>query len=321
MKAPVVGLLLVPLLLGTSGCQRRDHTNSDGRTVAPTSGYTVGAQLTTADGRERTYHLYVPGDLPEGPVPLLIALHGGVGSGTQFERTSGFDALADEHGFLVAYPDGVGVGPTDALRTWNGGHCCGRAARDQVDDVGFVRELIDTLETKYAIDPLRVFAAGHSNGGILSYRLACELSDRIVAVGLQSGSLGIDECRPDHPVSLLHIHGDADTNHPIDGGQGTTGISGVDFRSARTSVSDFAAVDGCPAPAVVATDATNRDLTVSTWSPCADGTEVRFIEVDGARHPWMGHRSEAPHMTGDAYMGIDAGVVVVEFLLSHPRRG
>jgi polyhydroxybutyrate depolymerase len=321
VKAPVVGLLLVPLLLGTVGCRWRDRTNSDSQTVTPTSGYTIGAHLTTADGRERTYRLYVPGDLPEGPVPLLIALHGGVGSAAQFERTSGFDALADEHGFLVVYPDGVGVGPTDALRTWNGGYCCGRAARDQVDDVAFVRRLIDTLEAEYAIDPLRVFAAGHSNGGIMSYRLACELSERIVAVGLQSGSLGIDGCRPDHPVSLLHIHGNADTNHPIDGGYGTTSISGVDFRSARTSVSDFAAADGCPAQAVVATDATNRDLTVSTWSPCADGTAVRFIEVDGAGHPWMGHHSEAPRMTGDAYMGIDAGAVVVEFLLAHPRRG
>lgn len=101
-------------------------------------------------------------------------------------------------------------------------------------------------------------------------RLACELSDRIVAVGLQAGSLGIDECRPSHPVSLLHIHGNADTNHPIDGGRGTTGISGVDFQSARTSMSDYAAADGCPVAALVAADDTNPDQTVSTWSPCGD---------------------------------------------------
>lgn len=339
MKARLAVVVLVPLLLVGVGCRERDRgadtgdvdgtgaTGGTGDAIVPVAGRTVDGRLTTADGRERTYHLYVPGglvdassDAPVSTVPLLIALHGGTGSGTQFRRNSGFDALADEHGFLVVYPDGVGVGPSEKLRTWNGGYCCGPAARDDVDDVGFVRDLIDVLEAKYPIDPRRVFAAGHSNGGILSYRLACELSDRIVAVALQAGSLGVDECAPEHAVSLLHLHGAADTNHPIDGGKGTTGISGVDFHSARTSVRDFAAADGCPAEPTVETDPTNPDVTVSTWSPCNDGSEVEFVEVAGARHAWMGHASEVPRLTGEAYEGLDASVVVVEFLLAHPRR-
>ncbi len=87
--------------------------------------------------------------------------------------------------------------------------------RKQVDDVEFVRRLLDTIEEQYSIDPTHVFAAGHSNGGFMAYWLACELSDRIVAVGLQSGGLGLASCDPAQPVSLLHIHGTADTNVPI----------------------------------------------------------------------------------------------------------
>ena len=83
---------------------------------------------------------------PGQPVPLLVALHGGTGSGTQFEQNSGFDQLADRYGFIVVYPDGVGIGRKgNALRTWNGGGCCGPAARQQVDDVGFIRQLVEQL--------------------------------------------------------------------------------------------------------------------------------------------------------------------------------
>src|SRR5262249_5428677 len=93
--------------------------------------------LRTPNGPDRTYHLYVPPNVtPGAPVPLLVALHGGTGWGTQFEQNSGFDHLADQHGFIVVYPDGVGIGRNGtALRTWNGGDCCGPAARQQVDDV------------------------------------------------------------------------------------------------------------------------------------------------------------------------------------------
>ena len=117
--------------------------------AAAAVGSTEGT-LRTADGRDRTYHLYVPPNLEPGtPVPLLVALHGGTGWGTQFEQNSGFDQLADRYGFIVVYPDGVGVGRNGtALRTWNGGGCCGPAARQEVDDVGFIRQLVEQLRTR-----------------------------------------------------------------------------------------------------------------------------------------------------------------------------
>ena len=129
MKARLAVVALVPMLLVATGCRWRDRAEESEGTIVPLAGETVDGQITTADGRVRTYHLYVPGGPADEPAPLLIALHGGTGSGTQFRRNSGLDALADEHGFLVVYPDGVGVGPRDSLRTWNGGYCCGPAAR------------------------------------------------------------------------------------------------------------------------------------------------------------------------------------------------
>ncbi|HQZ32861.1 MAG TPA: PHB depolymerase family esterase [Ilumatobacteraceae bacterium] len=283
------------------------------------TGQVIDSTLVTADGRTRVYRIYVPSHLPEGPVPLLLAFHGGTGFGKQFERNSGFDELAEANGFLVVYPDGIGAGADETTnRTWNGGDCCGAAARKNVDDVGFVAQLLDTLEADYDIDTNRVFAAGHSNGGILSYRLACELSDRIVAVGLQSGTLGIDDCSPTRPVSLLHIHGTADTNLPIDGGVGADSAAGVAFTSPRLAVQTFAVADGCAADPTVTGDAANTDLTVDTWSGCAGATEVKFVAVAGAAHSWMGHVPSNP-TASPAYQGLDSSYEIVAFLLSHPR--
>jgi polyhydroxybutyrate depolymerase len=283
-------------------------------------GATIERTLRTADGRDRTYRLYVPRSLPaDTPVPLLVALHGGTGSGSQFQVTSAFDGLAEANGFLVAFPDGIGTGPTEtALRTWNGGSCCGPATAKQVDDVAFVEQLLDDVAALFPVDPERTFAAGHSNGGIMSYRLACELSGRIVAIGLQAGSLGIDRCTPAQPVSVFHLHGTADRNHPIEGGIGADSIAGVSFRSAAASVQTLAAANGCdPAPSTT-TNPINPDLTTFTWSGCDGGVEVVLAVVDGADHAWMGHPSPRPGAA--PYPDLDASIAVWSFLAAHPRR-
>lgn len=285
----------------------------------------MDASLRTPDGRDRTYHVYVPSTIAAGassgtPIPLLVALHGGIGSGPQYEHTSGFDGLAEANRFIVVYPDGVGVGPSGAInRTWNGGACCGVATRNDVDDVTFIRLVVQRLRSRYPIDPGHVFAAGHSNGGILAYRLACDLSDDIVAIGVQSSSLELDGCRPSKPVSLMHIHGTADQNEPIDGGTGAHGISGVAFRPPIDGVKTMAARDGCPAQPAEATDPTNPDITTETWQPCAGGSAVELMKVTGASHAWMGHPSAAPKLVGAPYSRRDASLAIWTFLIAHPR--
>jgi polyhydroxybutyrate depolymerase len=293
-------------------------------TPQPSPGNTSNASLTTADGLQRTYILHLPPGLSTTtPVPLLIALHGGGGNGAQFEANSGFDALADQYGFVVVYPDGTSraaQGPLSNLETWNGGACCGSASADGVDDVAFISQLIDALTARYSIDATQIFAAGHSNGGILAYRLACELAGKIVAVGVQSAALEIDTCDPSLPVSLLHIHGTADDNILIDGGAGAKSVSGVDFRPAIDSVTAIANADGCASQPQTLPEQ-NPDLDIDVWTPCQGGTEVEFVKVNGAGHAWMGHAAGAiaQALVGPPYMGYDSSAAIWAFVAAHPR--
>ena len=239
------------------------------------------------------------------------------------ERNSGFDALADANRFIVVYSDGIEIGGASILaggHVWNGGRCCGPAAAKNVDDVSFLSTVIDRVTGRYPIDARRVFAAGHSNGAIMAYRLACELSTKIVAIGVQAGSLEVGDCHPARPVSVFHIHGTADRNIPIDGGRGT-GISGVIFSPPRNAVGAFVGADACPTPPTKQVSPANADVVTETWSPCADHTAVEFVSVTGASHAWMGHASTpaATRLTGEPYQRYDSSAAIWSFLAAHPR--
>ncbi len=275
---------------------------------------TVSHGTLTFAGLQRTYRLYVPSALPSGAVPLFIGLHGGTGWGDQFARTNHIEGLAESNDFIVVHPDGVKVagGPGGV---WNGGVCCGIAARENVDDVGFINALIDHLEAQYSIDPHRIFAFGHSNGAIMSYRLACDLADRIVGIGLYAGTLGVDRCNPSQPVSILHVHGTADNNIPLAGGVGSDGISGVDFPPPHDGFDTVAKLDGCPSP----TKKTVGDITTELSDPCNGGVAAVFVTIATATHSWPAGTPILTPASGPGYADYDATAAIVAFLLSHPR--
>jgi polyhydroxybutyrate depolymerase len=330
----------VVLLTTTAACSKSDDGESDaggdaGSTVPSTSttepvelaaavepAGTVSHDTITVDGRERTYRMYVPSQLPaDGPVPLVLAFHGGFGWGDQFATTNHIEGLAESNGFVVVHPDGVKI-PNQPGGVWNGGVCCGIAAREDVDDVAFVDALIDRIEAEQDIDPARVFALGHSNGGIMSYRLACELSDRIAAVGVVAGTLGIDSaaCEPEQPVSVIHVHGDADNSLPIDGGIGRDSLAGVAFPPPHDGFATLADAAGCPEATGEAEAAgDNPDLTIERRQPCEDGTAAEFVTIAGGPHAWPGGTPRMQPRTGAGYEGYDATAEIVSFLLSHPR--
>lgn len=336
ITVPIVALLLLALVgcsgTGSSGAPSTTASTAASTTYDPYAGTRpavepVGTVTTgtvrTPDGLTRRYRLYVPSSVSAGArVPLLVALHGGTGWGEQFERNSGFDGLAESNRFLVVYPDGTNARPdSTTLLTWNGGVCCGAAAERNVDDVGFIRLLLDELQRTQPVDPARVVATGHSNGAILAYRLACEASDRIAAIGIQSGVIGVD-CAPSRPVSVFHLHGLADTNIPIDGGRGS-GIAGIAFPSPRVAPPAFATFDRCSVGPTDAIDVANPDVTARTWSECAQDRTVRFVTVAGASHAWMGHAGTAAGATGLVgvpYEGFDASRAIWSFLAAQPAR-
>ena len=279
--------------------------------------------LTTSDGRTRRYRTYVPAGLPVGStVPLVIALHGGLGTSSQFAANSGLNGFAQSNNFIAVYPDGIGNQPDGTgFQTWNGGYCCGPAATQAVDDVAFIRDLVAQLKTTMPIDPGRVYAMGHSNGGILSYKLACDLSGVIVAIGLQAGSNIVTGCQPTNSVSVFHLHGTADTNMPIGGGKGS-GLSTTVFASARGSVDAMAGINGCSVSSPVSLVTSNADVTALSWTGCRSNTEVRFVTVKNASHAWMGHAAQSAGSSsyvGTPYPNLDATRAILSFLLSKSR--
>jgi polyhydroxybutyrate depolymerase len=147
----------------------------------------------TVDGRERTYLVHAPSPYSKAtPAPLVVALHGRLGTGRGQEWLAHLDKVSDEHGFVVVYPDGLN-------RSWADGRGTSPSDQANVNDTKFISQLIDKLAAEYSIDAGRVYVAGMSNGGFMSGRLACELSEKIAA-------LAIVGCQFPPPL-LAKLHG------------------------------------------------------------------------------------------------------------------
>jgi polyhydroxybutyrate depolymerase len=261
--------------------------------AAPSGTVTRGSvQL---DGLTRTYRLYLPAR-PKKPASVVLVFHGGFGTGARVASQTGFDAEAEKRGAIAVYPDGIG-------RAWNAGPCCGAPSRLGVDDVGFVSKLLDKLQRQYAIDKRRIYATGISNGGLLSYRLACELPNRIAAVAPVAATQ-ISPCSPKQPVSILHIHGLDDENIPFEGGVGTRGVTGFDWPSVEQGIDTWRELDRCPDGGRTAVEGA---VTTMSWKPCRGATEVRLVTVAGMAHQWP----KGPY---------EGNAEIWRFFAAHPRR-
>lgn len=234
----------------------------------------------------RTYETYRPTNLSRtNPVPLVIVLHGGFGTGRQAERSYHWDEQADQDGFVVAYPDGI-------RRSWNaGGICCGPAYRDNVDDVGFLTQLIQAVSRDENIDPKRVYLTGISNGAAMAYRYGCEGFYPIAAIGGVSGSFAYD-CPNPHAVSVMEIHGLDDRNIPMAGGHGSKAATQVQWLPVHQTVDAFRRADHCQTP----TPRESGPIQTET-SACANGREVVLTIIAGAGHQWPGGRARGPVAT------------------------
>jgi polyhydroxybutyrate depolymerase len=229
------------------------------------------------DGINRTYMVYLPQNYTAGDsFPLLLALHGLTQSGQSIMGFSGFNLIADTADFIVVYPDGVG-------NAWNVGFAGGSTA----DDVGFISALIDTLYQTYNIDLNRVYSTGFSNGGFLSYRLACELGDRIAAIAPVAGTMtdgSYNLCSPERQMPVLHIHGTNDFVVSYNGGFGNKSVDQV-----LSFWNDYNNCPGIPLienlPDLVAEGSTVKRYT---WSPCEESSEVMLLKIINGGHTWPG---------------------------------
>ena len=248
----------------TSGSPPSDCANASLFGPGMTNGIAIDV-----DGVERTYDLFVPtGYDPTSPAPLVLNFHGLLGSPSQQVDFSQFNGAAETHGMLVAYPAGIGA-------SFNAGSCCGQAATDGVDDVGFARALVQDVTVKMCVDPRRVFATGMSNGGHMAHRLACEAPDVFAAAASVTGALRLAECAPSRPISMMQYHGTADTI--------------VGYAEIPGMMEAWAARNGCGAAS--STTFERGDMLCQTWPDCDGGVEVTFCTVDGGGHCWPGNGS------------------------------
>jgi polyhydroxybutyrate depolymerase len=271
------------------------------------------------DGRNRSYIVHIPPKYDAQPTPVVLAFHGAIMNASLTIQFTGLNEKADKEGFIVVYPNGTGW---LKILTWNGGNCCGYARHNNVDDVGFIRSLLDDLATVANVDAKRVFATGISNGAVMCYRLASELSDRIAAIAPVSGPMGTATCNPQRPVPVMHFHGTQDTFAPFNGGKGTRSVTRTRFFSVEHSIMAWVKADGCPETPVITDMPKKADdgTTVrrKTYGPGKEETEVVLFVIDGGGHTWPGR--DTARFLGTSTHSISANDLMWEFFQRHPMK-
>ena len=273
----------------------------------------------TVGGLKRTYHVHVPpGHDPHKPAPVVLALHGATMNGPLMAWFSGLDDKADQAGFLTVYPNGTG---RRWSYFWNAGNCCGSAVREGVDDVAFIDAVLDDLAGAYRLDTRRVFATGMSNGAMMAYRLASELSGRIAAIAPVAGTMATEGCRPRRPVPVLHFHGTQDEYVPFAGGKGSKSISGIQHQSVEHSIRAWVRANGCrEEPTTEMLPDRARDGTtvaIETHGGGRDGAEVVLAVIKGGGHTWPG-REPRTKVLGRATRNVSANDLLWDFFERHP---
>ncbi|MGH8265296.1 MAG: extracellular catalytic domain type 1 short-chain-length polyhydroxyalkanoate depolymerase [Steroidobacteraceae bacterium] len=277
------------------------------------------------DGLKRTYRIYLPAHVAQ-PAPVVLMLHGGGGSGSAQELLSngGFNRIADREGIVVLYPDGVG-------RNWNDGrsNVNSEATSENVDDVAFLKALVEEVSRKHAIDRQRVFVTGMSNGGFMSFRLACDAADVFRAAAPVVAGLSVDlgpNCKPARPVSISIMNGTDDPLVPWQGGPvKVLWIKRGATWSAMQSFEKWIELDGChvrfdePEVNKVPDDGTSllRHRAVN----CDAGTEVRLYEIRGGGHNWpQGAKYLGESMVGRVTREFDGDEEIWSFFKSVSRQ-
>jgi polyhydroxybutyrate depolymerase len=277
----------------------------------------------TVGHRKRSFVVRLPKSYDgTRPYPVVLAYHGGGSNAEQMVHFCGLNEKADRAGFIVAYPNGTGPQERGAL-TWNGGNCCGYAVQHNVDDVAFTRALLDDLAKVVKLDPRRVYATGMSNGALLVYRLASELSDRIAAIAPVAGPMGIATCSPKRPVPVIHFHGTNDDFAPFNGGTGAKSLTGTNHYSVDHSIRAWVKANGCKEePVTVELPDQAKDGTKvrkKTYGGGKDGAEVVLVVIEGGGHTWPG-RQPLVKVLGRSTRNVSANDLIWEFFEKHPMK-
>jgi polyhydroxybutyrate depolymerase len=277
----------------------------------------------TSGGITRAYLLHVPASFHANTSALVIALHGSNGSGAMFRTRSQLSAKADQVGFAVAYPYAL-VSPGAGITEWNEFFNMSFGS-NAPDDVGFLRQLITTLQAQIQPDPRRIYVAGLSNGGFMAHRAGIQLSDLVAAIAVAEGTVVspgsiANVPAPLGPVSVLLFHGDQDTTVLYCGGPAVA--------SQEQTFNYWSAANHCSSISTAAplcdSDGHITSVSEKSASGCDGGTGVQFYKLEGGAHDWytveMNVPGQAPfNPSFDARTGITTDDIVWNFFVGHPK--
>jgi polyhydroxybutyrate depolymerase len=257
----------------------------------------------------RPYDVFVPKSYNGSTaVPLIVSLHGYTSSGAKQDLYFKLQPLAEQLGFLYIHPDGTKDASGNPF--WNATDACCDLRGAGTDDVAYLLSMIEQVQQRYKVDPKRIYIVGHSNGGFMSYRMACDHADKVAAIVSLAGATFADpaRCKPSQPVSVLQVHGTADNVIPYAGGQ----ILGHTFPSAEKTVATWASLDGCEATPAASPTMMNLDdklegddASISTFTGCTSGSSVELWSIKNGAH--------SPNLSAAFSSGL------VDFLYAHPK--
>lgn len=289
------------------------------------STYLVAVDAGT-DGLPRTYRVHIPRAYRPGEsTPLVVVVHGAFSTSGEMEEQSGFSALADEQGFLVAYPDGIGI--LGLLQHWNAGHCCGKAAADGIDDVGFIAEVIAHVKSYASVDEHRVYMVGYSNGAMLTHRFAAERPELLAAAAPLAGAIGSssDSGEPlwsmpaaGSALPIIMFHGLRDETIPYAEPDPEETSSTRRYAPVSESSRYWSSHNGC-----LRHERRRGTISVAvivdTWSGCDDDATVQLISLDDWGHRWPGAFYTDKIEPQNALYGFDAAQIIWSFFQRHSR--
>lgn len=276
---------------------------------------------------QRTYHIYLPeGFHKQKSLPLVLALHGGGGTGRKFDQVLAqgqFKTIANQRGVILVFPDGMN-------RQWSDGRTQHLKRNKSYDDVGFLSKVIDKMIEDYGVDAQRVYVTGISNGGFMSVRLGLDLSDKIAAIAPVTAQLPLvlQDKTPKHPISVMIVNGTEDPIVPYQGGHVRLfkfGRSRGEILSTADTIEHFRLRNKCHStpqktslPDKDPNDGTRVEM--EQYTDCADQTEVTLVKVIGGGHTWPGGAQYLkPKLIGKVSKDINASAMIIDFFLKHSR--
>lgn len=279
--------------------------------------FTLGQDIEdtlTIYGRDRFYRIHLPlGYNYQNKYPVVFVFHGGLGSPDNVERMAKLTEKADKEGFVVIYP--YGTGPFDKkLLTWNTWECCGYAHKKNIDEIEYVKSILMEIKEKFSVDSTMIFATGISNGGMMCYLLACELSNEFAAIApVVATMFDENQCDSDSELSMVIFNSLDDKHIPYEGGIGEESIVQVDKMPVEKVVDFWTKRFNCSFVNKSEAESYHK-ITFKNQSE----TEIVFYRMLSGGHSWPG--GEKGRLLADRPVkDVSATDIIWEFFKNHPK--